>query len=109
MDKFYKDGLKDCSWIPNTFEEFKVYASTKHVLLYKTYMIIYTGDRDFKYIDTIYVLKNFRNRGIATTVLSRFSTDRRTIVLCNKKLVGFYKKLGYTEEVPYAIMVKDDR
>lgn len=107
MIKFYEDGLKDCSWIPDSYELFEEYISTKRIILHDKAMVIYSGDKDFLYIDTIYVMKKFRGNGIATKLLRSF--EGRVALICNRSLTTFYDKLGFKKVLPYDIVVKDNR
>ena len=101
---FYNDGLKDCSWIPNTFEEFITYCKTKNVDIDESSIVITNGDDDFRYLDTIYVLKNFRGKGIATKKINELTG--RVALICNNNLVSFYQKFGFTNKLPYSIVVR---
>lgn len=107
MIEFYQDGLKDCSWIPNTYELFEEYILTKDFVVDNEALVIFSGDKDFTYIDTIYVMKAHRGKGLATNILKSF--HGRIALICNKDLTDFYKKLGFTNELPYDIVVKDNR
>ena len=104
---FYDDGLKDCSWIPDTFSDFLIYCDTKQLDIDEDSLVITNGDDDFKYLDTIYVKKASRGKGIATQKINKLSG--RVVLICNKNLMEFYKKFGFTNETPYEIIVKDNR
>jgi len=107
MLKFYNDGLKDCSWIPDTYDEFVKYCSTKKVETDGDLLLIANGDEEFKYIDTIYVLKDRRGKGLATEKLK--SLSGRCVLICNKRLTNFYKSLGFTNDLLYDILVRENR
>ncbi len=104
---FHDDGLKDCSWIPDVFADFLIYCDTKQLDIDKDSLVITNGDDDFRYLDTIYVKKASRGKGIATRKINELSG--RVVLICNKNLVEFYKKFGFTNETPYEIIVKDNR
>lgn len=109
MRIFYDDGLKDCSWIPDTYGEFKrKYANATVEVVEGCCIVITVTDGNTTYLDTIYVLKEHRGKGIGKKVLERLTKDTRTILFCNKALEDFYKELGFkpASELAFSVMVK---
>lgn len=108
LKKFYDDGLKDCSWIPNTFLEFnKVYCKDLTIDYNDKALVLYSGNENFMYIDTIYVMKNQRGKGIATKLLSELSC--RVGLICSHDKIDFYESLGFKKPREYTVMIKDNR
>lgn len=106
MEEFYYDGLKDCSWIPDTYEEFVEKYSSSTFSVTTEAIAITVEDNTFRYLDTIYVLKEYRNRGIATEIMNHLCKDKRVVLFCNHELAAFYSKFGFTCELPYTVLVK---
>lgn len=107
LQYFYNDGLKECSWIPNNLDDFLQYCQSKSVNIDNESIVITCGDKDFLYLDTIYVIKSRRNEGIATRKI--LELKGRVALICNKNLTPFYSALGFTNNLPYDIVIKDNR
>lgn len=110
---FYEDGLKDCSWIPNTFKEFlDFYKDFTFVIPPRCeYMVIFDENRKFIYLDTIYVIRSCRGHGVATEVMKEIVNGPKKVMLfCNRNLISFYEKFGFKpeNELAYAILMKEE-
>jgi len=104
LSDFYEDGLKDCSWING---DIFTYCEDMKVSIIDDVLLIYNGNANFKYIDTIYTMKRSRGKGLATKVLSNIKG--RVALICSDKLLDFYKAEGFTNDLPYNIVIKDNR
>ena len=107
--EFYNDGLKDCSWIPDTPKEFLAFCELSNVIVSHGVIVIEVHNSNFLYIDTIYTLKAVRCQQRATKMMARITKSRRGCVVCNKQLVGQYEKLGFKQDkdLPFAVMIKE--
>ncbi len=108
LSTFYNDGLKDCSWIPDTFQEFEKLTKSSKIIIYKqSVLCIIITNGNILYLDTIYTLKKHRGKGLATKLMNELTANSRVILFCNPKIEDFYRSLGFksANELPYSIMV----
>ncbi len=109
MLRFYNDGLKDESWIPDTQDEFKEYVKDIRSLSTANTLILFLGNKRFLYIDTVYTMKKHRGRGKATKLLTDLVKGQRSAIICSERMIPFYESIGYSNQLPYTIMIKDER
>lgn len=109
LRRFFSDGLRDCSWLPDNFLELLDFCCRQNVMLTKDVLVIFMDNGKFTYIDTIYVMRKARNKGLGKTILKYFTDMSRTCIICNKKLIPFYESLGFKQDndLPYAVMIKE--
>ena len=109
LNEFYEDGLKECSWIPDTFKAFLKLCDTSQIMTGEHAIAIFVMNDNFLYLDTIYVAKDQRGKGYGTEMMGYIIKNARTCIICNKNLVSFYEKLGFKQDkdLPYAVMIKE--
>lgn len=107
--EFYNDGLKNHSWIPNSEKEFLEYCNGLTIDIFDNVLVLSSGNKNFRYIDTIYVLKEHRGKGLGSIALDTMCLNSRTALICSDNMLEFYLKKGYKAHLPYTVVIKDNR